>query len=190
MKARDLWGNYKRHWCEVPSLGLSVDVSRMRFDADFFERSSASMRRAFEAMDALEAGAIANPDEKRMVGHYWLRAAGMAPTDEIRGQIDEALAHARSFAAAVRTGHIRPPRAPRFTQLVCIGIGGSALGPMFVADALGDDATGSLAPHFLDNTDPDGFARLFAKLSEKIGEALIVVTSKSGGTPETRNGML
>ena len=32
-------------------------------------------------MDALEKGAIANPDEDRMVGHYWLRAAPhMAPT--------------------------------------------------------------------------------------------------------------
>ena len=31
------------------------------------------MQKAFADMAALEAGAIANPDEKRMVGHYWLR---------------------------------------------------------------------------------------------------------------------
>ena len=34
---------------------------------------------AFEAMAALEAGAIANPDEQRQVGHYWLRAPELAP---------------------------------------------------------------------------------------------------------------
>ena len=29
-------------------------------------------------MAALEKGAIANPDENRMVGHYWLRAPDLA----------------------------------------------------------------------------------------------------------------
>ena len=43
----------------------------------------------------------------------------------------------------------------KIQHLHFVGIGGSALGPQFVADALGgpDDA---LTPHFLDNTDPDG----------------------------------
>ena len=41
------------------------------------------MQKAFAAMDALEAGAIANPDEKRMVGHYWLRDPTLAPTPEL-----------------------------------------------------------------------------------------------------------
>jgi glucose-6-phosphate isomerase len=43
---------------------------------------------------------------------------------------------------------------------------------------------------FLDNTDPDGIARAFAALEGRLGETLVVVTSKSGGTAETRNGML
>ena len=28
---------------------------------------------ALQAMQELESGAIANPDENRMVGHYWLK---------------------------------------------------------------------------------------------------------------------
>src|SRR5688572_8013995 len=43
---------------------------------------------------------------------------------------------------------------------------------------------------FIDNTDPDGIARTLAALSGRLGETLCVVASKSGGTPETRNGML
>jgi glucose-6-phosphate isomerase len=32
------------------------------------------IRRAFNGMDTLERGAIANPEKGRTVGHYWLRA--------------------------------------------------------------------------------------------------------------------
>ena len=37
------------------------------------------MQAAFTEMQALEKGAIANPDENRMVGHYWLRNPALAP---------------------------------------------------------------------------------------------------------------
>ena len=43
---------------------------------------------------------------------------------------------------------------------------------------------------FIDNTDPDGIARTLRHLKGKLGETIVLVTSKSGGTPETRNGML
>ena len=42
---------------------------------------------AFTAMQELEAGAIANPDEERQVGHYWLRDPQLAPSDEVRTSI-------------------------------------------------------------------------------------------------------
>jgi glucose-6-phosphate isomerase len=61
---------------------------------------------------------------------------------------------------------------------------------MFVADALGDPATDRMRMYFIDNTDPDGIARMIRSLSGKLPETLCVVASKSGGTPETRNGML
>ena len=46
-------------------------------------------QRAFASMHALEAGEIANPDENRMVGHYWLRAPKLAPTPELKAEIEE-----------------------------------------------------------------------------------------------------
>src|SRR5262249_32256239 len=154
--------------------GLTLDISRMRFEDGFLDRMAAPLQRAFEAMDALERGAIANPDENRRVGHYWLRAPGLAPSPEIAGEIRKTVADVKAFAAAVHDGTIRPPSSPRFVRVLSIGIGGSALGPMFVADALGNPLTlpsppaaggegrvrgDRMAITFIDNTDPDGIAR-------------------------------
>lgn len=190
MNAPTLWDRYQKHLCTVPSVGLTLDVSRMLFPDDFFARTADAMKRAWDAMEALERGAIANPDEKRMVGHYWLRAPGSAPTPDLAAAIRKGQQAVREFAADVHSGRVRPPAAPRFTRVLSIGIGGSALGPMFVADALGHPATDRLPVFFIDNTDPDGIERVLAQLAGRLGETLCVVTSKSGGTPETRNGML
>src|SRR5438105_2522811 len=83
MTGRDLWRRYRDYLCPVPALGLTLDVSRMTFADDFLARMEPAVQAAFTAMDELEAGAIANPDENRMVGHYWLRAPELAPTAEI-----------------------------------------------------------------------------------------------------------
>src|SRR6266480_3814987 len=112
----------------------------MNFSDNYFEMMALRMQSAFRAMTDLERGAIANPDENRMVGHYWLRAPQLAPTAEIAAEIRKTVEDTKKFAAGVHSGSIRPTSAPRFTRVLSIGIGGSALGPMFVADALGDPA--------------------------------------------------
>jgi glucose-6-phosphate isomerase len=162
----------------------------MQFPDDFLERMAQPIARAFQAMDELERGAIANPDENRMVGHYWLRAPELAPTPEIADEIRKTVADVEAFAADVHRAAIRPPAAPRFTRVLSVGIGGSALGPMFVAEALGDPVRDPLRIDFIDNTDPDGIARTLERFAGRLAETLCIVTSKSGGTPETRNGML
>ena len=77
----------------------------------------------------------------------------------------------------------------RFEHILLIGIGGSALGPQFISNALGSTAD-PMQIHFFDNTDPDGFDRVFDKIDKILPQTLVVVISKSGGTKETRNGML
>jgi glucose-6-phosphate isomerase len=190
MNAHELWNRFNSHLCRVPSVGISLDISRMHFDEAFFTSMAPAMAKAYAAMDALEKGAIANPDEDRMVGHYWLRAPELAPSEELAGAIKHVAAVIRAFASDVHNGKTRPEKAPRFTRILSIGIGGSALGPMFVADALGNAATDRMQPHFIDNTDPEGVARELARLDGLLDETLVVVMSKSGTTPETRNGML
>ena len=148
------------------------------------------MQEALAEMDALEAGAIANADEQRMVGHYWLRNPGLAPEAKITAEIEETLEAIKAFAADIHAGKIAPPSRKRFTQILSIGIGGSALGPMFVADALGEPHDAAMDIAFIDNTDPDGIARTLAAIGDRLAETLVIVITKSGGTPDTRNGML
>lgn len=177
-----LWDRFQHFYLRHPQLQVAVDISRMRFGAEFFTEMEPRAQKAFAAMRELEAGAIANPDEGRMVGHYWLRAPQIAPTPELQREITECNAAIKAFVRQVHG-------SGEFTDVLLIGIGGSALGPQFISDALGteDDA---LRLSFLDNTDPAGIDRVLTRLQHRLEHTLVVVISKSGGTPETRNGML
>src|SRR5580704_201758 len=119
------WSRFKKYFHADAGLGVSLDVSRIPFPDGFLAEWEPAMQQAFAAMAALEKGAIANPDEGRMVGHYWLRAPQLAPNPEIAGEITATLAAIKEFAARVHAGAVGGPRG-RFTQLLAIGIGGSA----------------------------------------------------------------
>ncbi|HEX9483105.1 MAG TPA: glucose-6-phosphate isomerase [Gemmatimonadaceae bacterium] len=78
------------------------------------------------------------------------------------------------------------------TDVVVLGIGGSALGPIALRTSLRapgwnllDDAARNGEPrlHVLDNVDPANIAALLSRLD--LSRVLFVVTSKSGGTAET-----
>ena len=183
------WERFQKYYAEFPEIGLAVDLSRMNVDDAFFAAMEPRMQKAFDDMAALESGAIANPDENRMVGHYWLRNPSLAPTSEIRREIEEAVLRIKDFAAKVHAGEIRGSGGP-FKNYLLIGIGGSALGPQFVAHALGNPKIDKLKPFFFDNTDPDGMDRVLATIGADLNRTLCIVISKSGGTKETRNGML
>jgi glucose-6-phosphate isomerase len=190
MNNQELWQRYQDWLYYHGGLDFYLDVSRMGFSDAFVDNLQPKFAKAFQDMVALEKGAIANPDEQRMVGHYWLRNPALAPNDAIRAEITEPLEQIKVFAAAVHQGTIKPPTAPKFTDLLAIGIGGSALGPQFVAQALAPDFP-PLAIHFIDNSDPDGIDRVLNSLiaKDKLKSTLVVTTSKSGGTPEPRNGL-
>jgi len=189
MTDNTLWERYKKHLCICPSIGLTLDISRMNFPGDYLAKMEPEIQKAYDAMNALEAGAIANPDENRMVGHYWLRSPERAPTPEIRQEIKDTIEVIKGFAFSVHAGKIYPRKRARFTHILSIGIGGSALGPQFVADALASKSD-KMKPYFIDNTDPDGLDRVLAEIGDDLDNTLTIVISKSGGTIETRNGML
>lgn len=163
------------HWRDL-GLGFTLDFEFAGVDE---AGGPAALAPAIAAMAAIEAGAVANIDESRAVGHYWLRAPDLAP-GELGGSISSVREACRRLAAEVHAER-------RYTTLLVLGIGGSALGPQLVADALGE-------PHdrmrvlFVDNTDPDGFARIVGLLD--LTETLVLCISKSGTTPETRNALV
>jgi glucose-6-phosphate isomerase len=189
MNPLQLWARYRKYLNVNDSAGVMVDISRMNFAEDLFAAMGPAIERAFSKMEELEKGAIANPDEHRMVGHYWLRNASLAPTAEIGSAIETTVMRIKAFADKVHSGEIQAERGFPFRHLLVIGIGGSALGPQFVADAL-STTEDRMSVAFLDNTDPDGMDRVFARLGPGLMETLAIVISKSGETKETRNGML
>ena len=179
---------YSQSLLRYPDLGFSLDLSRMDLTDEFHASMSDKITAAFEHLKNLEAGGIANPDEKRMVGHYWLRNADLAPNDQIKAEITEPIVALKAFAAKVHSGEVAPPKGGLFKNILIIGIGGSALGPQLINEALGAKAT--MQTWFFDNTDPDGMDRDLAAIGSDLKQTLAVVISKSGGTPETRNGMV
>jgi glucose-6-phosphate isomerase len=183
------WARFKEYYYQDAALGVALDVSRIPFPDTYLGSMEPRIQKAFAEMAALEKGAIANTSEKRMVGHYWLRAPRLAPTRELSDEITGTLAAIKDFAAKVHSGAI-PGTGGKFTHLLVIGIGGSALGPQFVSHALGQPASDRMDVLFFDNSDPDGFDYVLAKLGPHLAQTLVVVISKSGGTLETRNGQL
>lgn len=80
----------------------------------------------------------------------------------------------------------------KYDDVVILGIGGSALGPIALRTALrpsgwnmlDDKARGGYPRlHVLDNVDPETIAALLGRL--QLARTLFIVTSKSGGTAET-----
>jgi glucose-6-phosphate isomerase len=186
-----LWQRTRAQFFQNADLGFSLDVSRMDLDDAFFAAHAAAVTKATTAMAALEAGAVANPDEGRMVGHYWLRAPQLAPSLDDRRAIEDTLQRMLRFAKDTHTGKVRGEFGETIENVLVVGIGGSALGPQFVADALGS-SNDRLRTFFFDNTDPDGIDRTLEAIegSGGMGKTITIVISKSGGTKETRNGML
>ncbi|XP_073525411.1 uncharacterized protein [Phyllobates terribilis] len=184
-----LWQRYVDWLYQHKELGLYLDVSRIGFTSRFVEEMEPLLQKAFHDMEKLEKGSIANPDESRMVGHYWLRKPDLAPNSFLKTQIEQTLDSVCDFADDIISGKILTPAGGRFTQILSVGIGGSALGPQFVAEALAPDNP-PLKIRFIDNTDPAGIDHQIAQLGAELASTLVIVISKSGGTPETRNGLL
>ncbi len=188
MSTQLTWNNFSKSLYSSEKLGLYLDLSNAGISEHDFQQLEPNIQKALSHMDALEQGALANPDEKRQVGHYWLRNPEIAPTSPLRIAIQETIDGIQAFAQDILAGKIRTPDNQEFSELLLIGIGGSALGPQFISEALG--TSNGLRIHFFDNTDPDGMDRTLETLEQSISKTLVLVISKSGGTAETRNGML
>jgi glucose-6-phosphate isomerase len=140
-------------------------------------------------------GAIAD-DEWRDVGARFATAHAEVEAERATGALgffdlpDDRRLHQQTldFVRTVRT----PGAAGPLTDVVVLGIGGSALGPIALRTALRppqwnllDDAARGGLPrlHVLDNVDPANISALIGRLDPR--RSLFVVISKSGGTAET-----
>ena len=144
----------------------------------------------------MRSGAKINSTEGRSVLHHALRMpkgydyARHNPTDgaSVLSDVHSVRDAIEAFVAKVRSGeHVGSTGKP-LKNYVCIGIGGSQLGPEFVAEALRADSTAAAASEgrtlrFLANVDPVDFELCTRDLDPE--ETLVVVISKTFTTAET-----
>jgi glucose-6-phosphate isomerase len=146
-----------------PDTGFIVDFHLGSMTDDI------GLQEALNAMNGLESGALANADESRQVGHYWLRNTDIAPSQEIKEAI------------LLCNKAVQDLDASGLNTILLIGIGGSALGPELAVDAL-------RPPHgrrfvLLDTVDAPAIERRLQEIDPK--DTLVLVVSKSGRTTET-----
>ena len=92
------WETFKKYFVYLHPLKLSLDTSKVFFKDNFLHSMQSKIVRAFNEMEALEAGHLSNPDEKRMVGHYWLRNFQLAPKQAINIILHDNWLKVRAFA--------------------------------------------------------------------------------------------
>lgn len=166
--------------------GLAADFSKQRVDLDTVRLLAdlARERGLAEAIAGLFGGERVNTTENRAALHTALRGEERVTLDgeDLTPAIQRCRERMRVVSEAVRRGDWKGATGERFTHVLAIGIGGSALGPQLVLDALRAQADGPQV-RFVANIDP-------AELDDAIrglhpATTLVVVASKTFTTQET-----
>jgi glucose-6-phosphate isomerase len=156
--------------------GLHFDWSKTHLDEGLVEAFGglAETRQFATAREALFSGAIVNPSEGRAATHVAERGQG-APADVARARAQHE--RMRSLIDAIEGGAFGEVHS-----LLHIGIGGSALGPELLLDALGRNA-GGYGVSVLSNVDGQAFDDAVDPLDPET--SLVVAVSKTFSTSET-----
>ena len=166
--------------------GLAVDFSKQRITPQTIPLLAALARECglAAAVEGLFTGQRVNSTENRPALHTALRGGEHVMVDgtDLRPQLQRAHERMRVFAEAVRDGLWKGVGGGRFTHVLAIGIGGSALGPRLVIEALRGEANGPEV-RFVASIDA-------AELDDALAGAdpattLVVIASKTFTTQET-----
>lgn len=146
--------------------------------------------------NSMRKGEKINATEGRSVLHHALRMprgydyAGLNTTEGqgIVDDVHEVRDKIEAFVNKIRSGELKGATGKELKNYVCVGIGGSQLGPEFVNEALRADPTAAKASEgrqlrFLANVDPVDFELCTRDLDPS--ETLVVVISKTFTTAET-----
>lgn len=164
------------------SCGITIDFSRQCLSDGEWQRLSnaAQEKGVLEAHRRMLEGGIVNASENRAALHASLRAfSSDAP------QIEKADAERRrmlDFARRIRSGEWTGCRGRPIRSVINIGIGGSAVGPQCVWQALRLVNPG-IQIHFLSAVDGILLERILAECDAQ--STLVIVSSKSFTTRET-----
>ena len=123
MNNNDKWLRYCDLLYSNDSLGFWLDISRMNVEKSDFEKFKDIYSKAFDSITSLENGSIANFDEGRQVGHYWLRNPQIAPTQKITESISNEIHEISKFGSSILNGEITNSDGKKYTDVFWIGIG-------------------------------------------------------------------
>lgn len=182
------WNKFSNYLWFSDELNIWIDISKIKFSEEDFDEINKKFVNVFKALDDLENGSIANIDEKRQVGHYWLRNSSIAPTNILKNKIDNEISKIKDFGKGILEGNILNSKDQKYTDVLWIGIGGSGLGPLLIVDSLKKSSEG-LNFSFIDNIDPFLIKEKLIEINDRLSSTLFVIVSKSGGTPEPRIAM-
>ncbi|MET0081663.1 MAG: glucose-6-phosphate isomerase [Sedimenticola sp.] len=133
------------------------------------------------------AGEKINNTEHRAVLHTALRNRSNRPVvvegEDVMPAVNAVLEQMAQFTASVRDGSWLGYTGKRITDVVNIGIGGSNLGPLMVAEALGHYQDPGLRVHFVSNVDGTHLAETLKPLDPE--STLFIIASKTFTTQET-----
>jgi glucose-6-phosphate isomerase len=166
--------------------GIAADFSKQRATPETIELlvALARERGVTAAIERLFAGERVNATENRPALHTALRGEEHVAVDgnDVLPEVQRNRERMRVVAQAVREGQWKGHTGARIRHVLALGIGGSALGPRLVLEALRADADGPEV-RFVVNVDPAEFDDAVAGLDP--ATTLVVIASKTFTTQET-----
>jgi glucose-6-phosphate isomerase len=140
-----------------------------------------------KAIKAMFSGEKINETEDRAVLHTALRGFNknsfLVDGKNISADIDEVLVKMQSFCQKIHSGEWLGFTGKQIKYIVNIGIGGSDLGPVMVAEALKPYWVEGVETFFVSNVDAAHIVEVFKKINAE--ETLFVIASKTFTTQET-----
>lgn len=139
------------------------------------------------AINAMFSGEKINLTERRAVLHVALRNRDNAPiyvdNKNVMPDINRVLDKMKVFSEAVISGKWKGYTGKQITDIVNIGIGGSALGPLMVTTALRPFRLPHIEVHFVSNVDGSQIADTLEHVNPET--TLFLISSKTFTTQET-----
>jgi len=139
------------------------------------------------AIDDMFTGQKINLTERRAVLHVALRNRDNAPIyvegKDVMPDINRVLDKMKEFSESVISGNWKGYTGKRITDIINIGIGGSALGPLMVTEALRPYKVPHLNVHFVSNVDGTHISETLRKIDPET--SMFLISSKTFTTQET-----
>ncbi|MES9843510.1 MAG: glucose-6-phosphate isomerase, partial [Candidatus Sedimenticola sp. 6PFRAG5] len=173
----------------LQACGLLLDYSKNLADAETMTKLQALAEKAglVEWIQRMFNGERINNTEHRAVLHTALRTpndkAVVVDGEDVMPAVHAVLQQMERFTSAVRDGSWLGYTGKRITDVVNIGIGGSNLGPLMVAEALKHYQSPELSVHFVSNVDGTHLAETLKPLNPET--TLFIIASKTFTTQET-----